>query len=141
VGCRKEMRVVLGFVFFLIALYALATAVVPVWRGAAIPRLYPVVLRPPVVLRRGPLSSLAVAWVCGTVGVALWLGEAIQRFDWGWLFAPVVAGFVLLVAGEWIDWVKFRHAQARRLAERREQLLDAVNSRRARPGNTEELRS
>jgi hypothetical protein len=141
VECRKEMRVVLGCVFFLIALYALATPVVPRWRGAAIPRLYPVVLRPPVVLRRGPLSSLAVAWVCGTAGMAFWLDEAVPRFDRGWLFAPLVVGFVLLAAGEWIDWVKFRRARARTLAERREQLLEAVNSRRARAGNTEESRS
>jgi hypothetical protein len=113
------MRVILGSVLFLVALYALATAVIPGWRAAAIPRLYPVVLRPPVILRRGPLSSLGVACVCGTAGAAFWLDETVPQVPWGWLFAPVVVGFVLLAVGSWVDWVNFRRARARNTAQSR----------------------
>src|SRR5262245_63886913 len=116
---QEGYAVILGSVLILVALYALATAVVPGWRGAAIPRLHQVLLRSPVVLRRGLASSLGVACVCGTGGVGFWLAETVPQFNWGWLAAPLVVGFVVLAVGEWADWVNCRRARARCLAERR----------------------
>jgi hypothetical protein len=122
--------VILGSIFILVGLYALVTAVVPGWRGASIPRLLPVIGRPPVVDPRGPVSSLAVAFVCGTAGVGFWLAETDPQFNWARLAAPLAIGLILLMVGEWWDGVNFRRAQARSLAERREQLLEEVNAKR-----------
>jgi hypothetical protein len=98
--------VILGTVFLLIALYALATAVVPRWRRAALPRGFS-------GARCGPLTSLGLACLFGAGGLSPWLRVVAPQLDPAWLFIPAALGFVLIFADAFLDVRRGRAGQSR----------------------------
>jgi hypothetical protein len=88
---------ILGILFLLIALYALATALVPPWRAAPLPRRYS-------RLPTGPVTRLGIAWFLGAAGVGLCLRELVPQQDISWLSILLLLGFLLILVGEWVDF-------------------------------------